>query len=60
MVAEIAGDRLFCESRTHTEELIDCGVIYRTSDAAAKTPDDTTAKWLADCDAGRAKPRTTR
>ena len=59
MVAEIAGDRLFFEAITHTQELIDCGVIYRTNDAATKKPDDTTAKWLADCDAGRAKPRTT-
>ena len=59
MVAEIAGDRLFFESITHAQELIDCGIIYRTSDAAAKKPDDTTAKWLADCDAGRQRPRTT-
>ena len=59
MVAEIAGDRMFFEAITHTQQLIDCGVIYRTNDAATKKPDDTTAKWLADCDAGRAKPRTT-
>ncbi len=60
MVAQIAGDRMFFEAITHTQELIDCGVIYRTNDAATKPPDDTTAKWLADCDAGRAKPRPTR
>jgi len=59
MVAEIAGDRLFFEAITHAQELIDCGVIYRTADAATKK-DDTTTKWLADCDAARAKPRTTR
>jgi hypothetical protein len=59
MVAEIAGDRLFFEAITHAQELIDCGVIYRTNDAAMKKPDDTTAKWLADCAAGRARPRTT-
>ena len=59
MVAEIAGDRLFYAAITHTQQLIDCGVLYRTPDAASKT-DDTTTKWLADCDAGRAKPRTTR
>ena len=58
MVAEIAGDRLFYEAITHTQQLIDCGVLYRTSDAADKK-DDTTTKWLADCEAGRAKPRTT-
>lgn len=60
MVAQIAGDRLFFEAITHSQEVIDCGVLYRTSDAAAKTPDDTTAKWLAECDAYRAKPRATR
>ena len=60
MVAEIAGDRLFFEAITHAQEVIDCGVIYRTADAAAKKPDDTSAKWLADCDASRAKPRTTQ
>jgi hypothetical protein len=47
-------------SRVHTQQLIDCGVIYRTNDAATKEPDDTTAKWLADCDAGLARPRTTQ
>jgi hypothetical protein len=61
MVAEIAGDRLFFEAIAHTQKLIDCGVIYRTPEAAAKKPDDTTAKWLADCDAGRPmRPRTTQ
>jgi hypothetical protein len=60
MVAEIAGDRLFFEAITHAQKLIDCGVIFRTPDAAAKKPDDTTAKWLADCEAGRPmRPRTT-
>jgi len=38
MVAEIAGDRLFFEAITHAQKLIDCGVIYRTPDAAAKKP----------------------
>ena len=44
---------------THPQKLLDCGVLYRTGDAAAKKPDDTTTKWLADCDAARTKPRTT-
>ncbi|MCU1386392.1 MAG: hypothetical protein JWL71_5089 [Acidobacteria bacterium] len=60
MVAQIAGDRLLFEAITHTQQVIDCGVIYRTNDAAAKKPDDTIAKWLTDCDAARARPRTTR
>lgn len=59
MVAQIAGDRLFFEAITHTQRVIDCGVLYRTDDAATETPDDTTAKWLADCDTARARPRTT-
>src|SRR4051794_3901866 len=59
MIAEIAGDRLFFEAITHTQELIDCGLIYRTPEAAAKKPDDTTSKWVAECEAGRARPRTT-
>ena len=60
MVAEISGDRLFFEAISHSQQLIDCGIVYRTADAASKKPDDTTAKWLADCDALRAKPRATR
>ncbi len=60
MVAQIAGDRLFFEAITHSQELVDCGIVYRTPDAAAKKQDDTTTKWLADCEAGRARPRTTR
>ena len=60
MVAEIAGDRLFFEAITHAQQVLDCGVLYRTNDAATKKPDDTTAKWLADCDASRARPRTTQ
>jgi len=59
MIAEIAGDRMFFEAITHAQQVIDCGVIYRTNDAATKKPDDTTAKWLSECDAFRAKPRTT-
>ena len=60
MVAQIAGDRLFFEAITHGQQLLDCGVLYRTQDAAAKKPDDTTAKWVADCEAGRPVPTTAR
>ncbi len=58
MVAEIAGDRLLFEAITHAQKVIDCGVVYRTADASKKS-DDTVTKWLADCDAARALPRTT-
>jgi hypothetical protein len=60
MVAQIAGDRMFFEAITHAQQVIDCGVLYRTNDAAAQKPDDVTAKWLTDCDAARVRPRTTR
>ena len=60
MVVEIAGDRLFFEAITQAQKLLDCGLLYRTLDAESKKPDDTTVKWLADCDAGRPQPRTTQ
>ena len=60
MVVEIDGDRLFFEAITQTQKLLDCGIVYRTPDAAAKAPDDTAKKWLASCDEGRARPRTTQ
>jgi len=58
MIVEITGDRLFFEAITQGQKLLDCGILYRTSDALAKPPDDTTKKWLADCDAGRSRPPT--
>jgi hypothetical protein len=57
LVIEIAGDRLFFEAITHAQELIDCGVLYRTEDAAQK-PDDETTKWSSLCGARRT-PRPT-
>jgi hypothetical protein len=50
MVFEVAGDRMFFEAVTPNERLLDCGVEYRTSNAAQK-PDDDTTKWLASCKA---------
>jgi predicted phosphodiesterase len=61
MILEIAGDRLFFEAITQEQKLRDCGVLYRTPDAASKAPDDTTQKWLATCDTERSLlPRTTQ
>ena len=40
MVAEIAGDRLFYEAITPAQKLLDCGVLYRTTEAASKTAPD--------------------
>ena len=55
MVAEISSDRLFFEAITHTQRVIDCGVIYRLN----PKPDDDTKKWMSSCDEARARPRTT-
>jgi hypothetical protein len=52
MVVEIAGDRLLFEAITHSQKLLDCGVLYRRADVK---PDDDTTKWLAQCEAGRPK-----
>ena len=60
MIAEIDGDRMFFEAITQSQRLLDCGILHRTADAAAKAPDDTAKKWLASCDEGRARPRTTQ
>ncbi len=38
MILEIAGDRLFFEAITQEQKLQDCGVLYRTPDAASKPP----------------------
>jgi len=56
MVAEVAGDRLFFEAITQTQKLLDCGVLMRRVDLK---PDADTAKWVAECDAGRPKAVTT-
>jgi len=57
MVIEVAGDRLFFEAITHTQEVIDCGVLYRTEQA--QKPDDDTSRWLTACGTARHAPRTT-
>lgn len=52
MVAQVAGDRFFYEAITHSQKVIDCGVILRTPDVSH---DDETRKWQAECDAARAR-----
>jgi hypothetical protein len=52
MVAEIAGDRLFFEAITPAQKVLDCGVVYRTSDAQSKSDKDTQT-WMAACTAAR-------
>ena len=60
MVAEIAGDRLLFEAISHAQKVIDCGIVYRTQDAANAKPDDAIQKWLEECDARRPTVRTTQ
>src|SRR5262249_28564074 len=53
MVVEIAGDRLFYEAITPAQKLLDCGVMYRTNNAARKAPDNDTQQFLARCPTAR-------
>jgi hypothetical protein len=49
MVVEIARDQMFFESITPEGRTLDCGVLWRTVDAAAKPQDDGTTAWRAEC-----------
>ncbi len=49
MVVEIAGDQMFFEAITPQGRTLDCGVLWRTADAAAKPPDSITLAWRAGC-----------
>ena len=60
MVIEIAGDRLLFEAISHAQKVIDCGIVYRTSEAANAKLDDATQKWLGQCEASRPSVRTTQ
>jgi hypothetical protein len=60
MIAEIAGDRLLYETISHAQKVMDCGIVYRTQDAANAKPDDATQKWLGQCEASRPTARTTQ
>ncbi len=57
MVVEIAGDRLYFEAITHTQKLLDCGVLMRRADT--KLDADAT-KWMAQCEAARPRIVTTQ
>jgi hypothetical protein len=60
MVVEVAGDRMFFEAVTDDQALIDCGVTYRTPEAAAKKADDAGAKWLEECQSARPPHKDSR
>jgi hypothetical protein len=49
MVVELAGDQMFFEAITPQGRTLDCGVFWRTSDAAAKPKDGTTLAWQGGC-----------
>jgi len=60
MVAEISGDRLLFEAISHAQKVMDCGIVYRTQEAANAKPDDAIQKWLGQCEASRPTARTTQ
>jgi hypothetical protein len=49
MVVEIAGDELFFEAITPQGRTLDCGVLWRAADAAAKPIDAATTAWSERC-----------
>jgi hypothetical protein len=57
MVIEIAGDRLFYQAITPGQKILDCGVLFRTTDAEKK-PDKDTQIWMTACAAARPAIRT--
>jgi len=58
MVVEIDGNRLFFEAVTATQELLDCGILFRSTDEANKPADKDTQTWLNSCEALRSKTGT--
>jgi calcineurin-like phosphoesterase family protein len=58
MALEIDGNRLFYEAVTATQDLLDCGLLFRTADEAAKPADKNTQAWLDSCSTLRAKNKT--
>ena len=56
MVVEIAGDRLFFEAISPQGRTLDCGVFWRTADAAEKPTDVATLAWQDGCRAATASP----
>jgi hypothetical protein len=58
MVLEIDGNRLFYEAVAATQDLLDCGLLFRTAVETAKPPDKDTQAWLDSCSTLRAKNKT--
>jgi hypothetical protein len=52
MVIEIAGDRLFFQAITPQQNVLDCGVLFRTTDAELKRDKDTQT-WMTACTAAK-------
>jgi len=53
MIVQLGGDRLLFEAITPGQKLLDCGILFRTQDAASKSLDNDTRAWVAACQAGR-------
>jgi hypothetical protein len=51
MVVELAGDQMFFAAITPQGRTIDCGVLWRTADAAAKPLEPATVAWQDGCSA---------
>jgi hypothetical protein len=61
MMLEVTGDELFFEALQPDGRVVDCGVDWRTDQARAKGPDETTREWLDACAAARStRPAPTR
>jgi len=56
MVVELAGDQMFFAAITPNGRTLDCGVFWRTAEAAAKPIDGTTLAWQDGCRAATASP----
>ena len=54
MILEIAGDEMFYQAMGVSGRTIDCGIVYRTTDASTKgAADKVTQDWLHQCDTAR-------
>ena len=53
MIVQLGGDRLLFEAITPAQKLLDCGILFRTAEAASQSLDNATKAWVAACQAGR-------
>ena len=53
MIVQLGGDRLLFEAITPAQKLLDCGILFRTAEAASQSLDKDTKAWVAACETGR-------